>query len=528
MNNSNDNAIAYLEPLTNAEAYPVPLPLLGQTRKPDFPISALPAAIQSAVLEVHDYVQAPVALIASCVLGVLAAVSQGLILVRRDAELIGPVSLIVLSIAQPNERKSFVESFFTRAVKAWESEQRVEAAQALNDYKAALVAFEAIEAKLVKDLKSAEGDAEVEQLQNDLATHLKEHRPIKPLSPRIIESDSTKEATIKHLSEKYPMSAIISAEGGTVLGGNSLNQSSIVGPLAFYNSLWSNESFSVNRSGEGETQLDNVALTMSIAVQPEVIEKFLDKGDQMARGIGFLARSLLCYPESTQGQRPYKEAPKGFPAVEVVNTTLGVLLRMLPEHIERGVLRRKVVNLSPEAKAVWIQYYNRTEAEQQQGLAFEFVRDVAGKSADNAARIAGLLHLVDSDNPYVIGDEISARHMESGADLAAYYLAEAKAYLATTDLPENIRLAQYMSERLASYLSRRKANPATIKGGLMWNEITKREFLRMGGAKLQKLPSINPLLDELTAASHITDVREGNRKSSIVLTINPRLVEVQS
>lgn len=524
--NKQKNAVAYLEPQHNEDSYPKPQSLLGQTLRPEFSIEVLPEKLRNAVLEVHDYVQAPIPMILSCLLGVLAAVAQGLVLVRRDRKLVGAVSLILLSVAQPNERKSFVETFFTMAIKLWEKEQAKIAADAFNNYQAALVAFEAIEARLVKELKSSTDDADIERLQGELAIHLKEKRPTKPLAPRIIEADSTREATTKHLSERFPIAAIISAEGGTVLGGNSLNQASIVGPLAFFNSLWSNESFSVNRAGDGETTLENVALTMSIAVQPDVVEKFLDKGDQMARGIGFLARALTCYPETTQGKRPYKSPPEAFPAVDAINETIGVLLRMLPEHIEDGALRRKVLNLSPEAKEVWIKYYDSTEAEQLQGSAFEFVRDVAGKSADNAARIAGILHLFDTDDPFVIGDEISASHMESGADIAAYYLEEAKAYLATTDLPENIRLSQYMSDRLRSYISKRKTHPSSIKDTLLWNEISKRNFLRMGGSRVQKLSSVNPLIDELLAAHHLTDYQQGKRSDSVVLTINPRLLEV--
>lgn len=524
--NNSESAIRHLQPIDMADKYPKPLPLMGSMESPAFPIEALPDVVKEAVLEVHSFIQAPLPLIVSCALGVLASVAQGIVLVRRDRALIGPVSLILLTLAEPNERKSAVEKMLTTAIRDWSKQQQIEAANAWSEYKAAMVVFEAIESQLHRDIKSADiGSPEIESLQVELATHLKEKRPRKPLTTSIIQQDATKEGSIKHLSEKYPLVSILTAEGGTVFGGNSLNQSSIVAPLAFFNSLWSGESYSVTRSGDGETTLDDVALSMSVAVQPDVIDKFLDKSDQMARGIGFIARSLICFPETTQGFRPYVAAPEELPAVEAFNTAIGELLRILPEHIVNGRLKRKVINLSGDAKSVWIDYYNKIEAEHRKGGSFEFVRDVAGKSADNAARLAGLFHLIDSPDPAIIAPEISREHMEAGADVAAYYLQEAKRYLSSTDLPEDIRLAQWVSERLASYCRDRKARPCGITNGLMFNEITKRDIQRLGGAKFKKLTSINPLLEELLDANHLIDHREGARRNSVVFTINPRLME---
>jgi len=518
------NALNYLKPVNDDADFPPPIPLLGNHKKPEFPMESLPQCIRHAVEEVGDYVQAPIPLIVSCVLGIAASIAQGLIMVRRDSQLVSPVSLIVISIAEPNERKSFIESFFAPPIRYWEAEQAKLTAEAFNDYKAAMIAFDAIESRLTKDLKGADSH-EVEELQRKLTDHLN-NRPDKPLSPKLIQADSTKEASIKHLAEKYPMVGIISAEGGTVLGGNSLSQSSVVSPLAFFNSMWSNESYSVDRSGDGETRLANVSLTMSIAVQPDVVGKFLDKNDQMARGIGFFARSLLCYPESTQGKRLYREAPESFPAVDAMNETLSLLLRMLPERIEGRRLNRKQVILSAEAKEEWIDYYNKVEQAQLQGSAFEFVRDVAGKSADNATRIAAILHLIDSENPHVIGDEVSAEHMRSGAAIAGYYLKEALAYFSKTDQSELIQIAQMISEKLASYLIKRRNDPSEVKGQLRWNEITKRDIEKMLGRKRAKLNSINPLLDTLTEVNHLIDQHDGGRNDSLVLVINPRLPEV--
>lgn len=523
MSQSNE-ALDYLKPANDLSDYPVPMSLLGSSKKPEFPLHALPKVIRDAVLEVHRYVQAPIPLIASCVLGVIASVGQGLILVRRDSSLVSPVSLIILSIADPNERKSKIESYFKLPIVEWEKAQEKQYSIDLNNYLTAVDVFESVEANLLKAIKKDEGE-DLEALHQSLATHRNENRPTPILRPSILQGDSTKEGSIKHLAESYPLVSVMSAEGGTIFGGAALSQANqLTGTLAFYDSLWSNEGCQVTRAGAGKTNLERVALTMNIAVQPDVFEKFITKADSIARGIGFLARACICHPASTQGERLYKPPPEVFGAVDELNGVVKVLLGLLPEHIEYGALRRKQVRLSAPAFTVWEQYYNSVELLQKKGQAFEFVRDVAGKSAENAARFAGLFHLVDTETPYLIGDEISEAHMGMGADIAAYYLDEAKAYLSSTDLPEDIRLASDVSSRLVAYCTERKNNPDMVKGRLFWNELTLRQFVRLGGAKLSKLPSKNPLIEELLSANHLIDKRQ-DAKNSTVLMVNPRLIE---
>lgn len=519
-----NNIAKHLKPLEGEQDYPEPLQLLGSHDRPEFPLKALPPIIKDAVLACHSYTQAPLPLVVSCVLGILSAVCQNLILVRRDKVLVSPVSLILITIADSNERKTQVEKHFIPVIQEWEAEQARETAKNFNQYQADLVVFESVKAAIEKEIKQAGADGDLEELSKRLATHNATYPPM-PLSPRLIQADSTKEATAKHLAEKYPSVAIISSEGGVVFGGSSLSQSSIIGPLAFYNSLWSNEKVTIDRSGDGQTILDGVALTMSISVQPEVLDSFLKKGDGMARGIGFFARALTCRPESTQGQRLYKE-PESFEAVDLLNHRIKELLQLLPDKIKNRSLSRKQVSLSPEAKAVWVQYFNATEQAQQVGKGFEFVRDVAGKTADNAARIAGILHLIDNDEPYLIGDEISAKHAAASADIAEYYLKEGKAYFAGNDLPEETRHAQEVSDRIRAYCVNRQQSTAPLDDGLRWNEMTLRELRRKLPANINKLKSLTPILDELTTAAHIVSVQDVGRGSKL-LTINPKLIGAQ-
>ena len=62
---------------------------------------------------------------------------------------------------------------------------------------------------------------------------------------------------------------------------------------------------------------------------------------------------------------------------------------------ERGELNPQIVRLSAQASAAWVDFHNAVEAELASGGELYDVRDVASKSADNAARLAALFQAFD-------------------------------------------------------------------------------------------------------------------------------------
>jgi len=100
------------EPLTEALA---PLP---------YPVDALPILLRDAVLEAQSFVQAPVALVACSALVALSLAGQGLVNVRRDHQLVGPVSLYVLAVADSGERSTTCDTIFGAALREWERDRR--------------------------------------------------------------------------------------------------------------------------------------------------------------------------------------------------------------------------------------------------------------------------------------------------------------------------------------------------------------------------------------------------------------------
>ena len=60
-----------------------------------------------------------------------------------------------------------------------------------------------------------------------------------------------------------------------------------------------------------------------------------------------------------------------------------------------GALSPAPMSLAPDAKAAWIAFHDTIERELASGGELFDVRDVASKSADNAARLAALFQIFE-------------------------------------------------------------------------------------------------------------------------------------
>lgn len=99
--------------------YAVPSP---QNLQAPFPLDALPNIIKQAVIEAQRNTRAPMGLVASSAISAVAVACQNSIDVVRPNGLESPCSLFMLAIAESGERKSTVDSIFTRAINEFEKD----------------------------------------------------------------------------------------------------------------------------------------------------------------------------------------------------------------------------------------------------------------------------------------------------------------------------------------------------------------------------------------------------------------------
>jgi hypothetical protein len=158
--------------------------------------------------------------------------------------------------------------------------------------------------------------------------------------------------------------------------------------LTLLNVLLDGGVFEAGRKVAESVRVDGARLTLGLQAQESVLRVFFDRAEGLARGSGFLARFLISWPESTMGTRMFTEAPENWPGLTVYNNRISELLNTpLPINEDSGVLCPPTICLSDGAKEAWTRFHDTIEG----GLSYELgdIQDVASKSADNVARLAG-------------------------------------------------------------------------------------------------------------------------------------------
>jgi putative DNA primase/helicase len=385
-----------------------------------YPIDALPRGIREAVQEVQEFTQAPVALVASSALTAISAAIQCHFDVARDNVLRGPVSLYMLTLGEPNERKSEVDRRFMKPIRDWEVSQNEQQRELVGEHKASFAAWEARRDAALDKVRK-----ETDQAATSHLAEIEAQVPPDPLLPRMLLTDVTPEALAFHLAKRWPVGCVASAEGGAIFGGHAMSQDSITRNLSLFNKLWSGETISIDRKTSDRLVVNNARMTVGIMVQPAVIRAFASRNGALARGSGFFARFLMSRPETTQGTRLYREPPRDWPALDNFYARITSLLNRPVSMTEARSLEPFLLIMSDGAKAVWVAAHDDLEKGLAPGQELELVRDVAGKAADNIARLAALFHVFEIER----GLEIGELHVLGASQIVGWHVNEARRVL---------------------------------------------------------------------------------------------------
>lgn len=491
------------------EEWPEPMPLAGVRYDPaPYPIKALPEGIRAAVKDVQRTTQAPLAMVATSALTALSLAGQAHIDVARNKHLTSPVSLFALVLAESGERKTTVDGFFTRPIREHETEVAEAMKPVIEDYKADLQSWDAekkgVMAKVTQESKNGKDTAQLkERLRN-----IEKDKPEAPKVPQLLYGDVTPESLAYELAKTWPSAGVISSEAGTVFGSHGMGADSVMRNLAALNVLWDGSTHKVDRRTSESYSVDNARLTVSLQVQLPVLVEFMRKAGELARGSGFLARFLVAWPESTQGTRLYKEPDSDLAGLKNFHARLKQLLAKDMVFDDSGNRADGVMlKLSPEAKEVWTNFYNLIERQLAPNGELEYVRDVASKTADNAARIAALFHLHQFDDT----EEISRESMESAVKVATWHLSESRRLL--TELSQDPALSD--AARLDEWLIKKCKEYGT-------NRLNSRYVLQhVSPIKLRKRSELTPVLNELISLDRVREIKEGSKK---LIVVNPELL----
>jgi len=476
-----------------------PLSLTDNLEEKPYPKDALPLSIRNAVDEAYNFIKAPYPMLATAALGTISTVLQAHYDVTRADKLNGPSSLFTLTIADSGERKSTCDGIFSKPIQIYEAEQAEFAKVAIQIYTANHMAWEA-EVSATKDkikgfTKGSENAAKANMgFHKKALENLMLNEPQSPKVPRLIYSDATPEALAYSLYKNWPAGSITSSEAGLVFGSHGMRSESVMKNLGMLNTLWDGGELQIERRSSESFRVKGARLSMSLQVQEPTIRSFFDASGNLARGTGFLARFLLAWPASTQGSRPFSEAPKEWPFISQFHQQLTGLLNKDVALTEGGALDPELIPLSIEAKAEWVRFHDRIEEMLKVGGELSDVRDVASKIADNAVRIA--LHFQMFCEPD--SAEINADNLKRACVIAEWHLNESRRFFGELALSNEAARAMQLDKWLIKYCKQNQTE-----------RVSKSDLLRSGPMAIRTKDILEKTLGELHSKLRAELVTEG-------------------
>lgn len=319
---------------------------------------------------------------------------------------------------------------------------------------------------------------------------------------RLIADNCTLEALTSLLADNDGKISLISAEGGIfdILNGQYNNSKSLPSIDTLLKAHCA-ETIRVDRKGRESEYIDSPTMTIFLAVQETVLDKFMS--NDIFRGRGLNARFLYCIPTSKVGTRKYKteEIPS---IVEAEYCNIINKLLEIPQKEEPTILK-----FSPEADKELETFFNWIELQLKNEL--EFMGDWAGKLFGACLRIAGILHCMEY--PKITSDcLISVDTAKKAIIISKYFLEHAKYAYMIAGENKDIQKAKYILKKLE------KQENMSLKRSDIFSMCRSRD--------IKNVNDILKALDILCEYGYIQELeaekREGaGRKPDIVYELNP-------
>jgi hypothetical protein len=248
-----------------------------------------------------------------------------------------------------------------------------------------------------------------------------------PEIPRLIADDTTPEKLVSLMALHGGRIGILSPEGGIfgIMAGR-YSASRNATNLAVYLKGHAGDTLRVDRTNRPSELIDGPALTLGLAVQPDVIRGLAE--NPSFRGQGLLGRILYAMPRSRVGHRDVN-APPVPPAIrDAYHAKMRAMLELPFGTSPNGAPAPHVLSLSSGANTLWMQFAAWLEPQLADFGPLSHIADWAGKLAGAVARIAGLLHLADragSPEPWAM--PIPKATMARAVAIGQYLIPHARA-----------------------------------------------------------------------------------------------------
>jgi len=481
-----------------------PAPLAATGTLPGFPTGTLPGWLASFVQAVATATQTPPDLAGMLALSALATAAGGRVEVQPRAGWREPLNLFTAVALPPGNRKSAVFAEITRPLHDYERAAVATLAPAI----AAAALAKKVAQERADKAQTAASKAPPDQAQRALAEAGALARDADavqvPLPPRMLADDATPEALVSLLAG-YGRIAILSPEGGVFdMMAGRYSRAGVGPPLDAYLKGHAGDPIRVDRKGREPEYAERPALTVGLAVQPDVLRALADQPG--FRGRGLLARFLYAVPASTVGHRQVGAPPVPAAVRTNYHTQLQALCASLADLAEPALLE-----FDPAAERLLLAFEAAVEPRLGPAGDLGHLADWGAKLTGAAARLAGLLHL--------------ATHLRAGwaRPVAAEQVAAA------------VQLAGYLTPHALAVFDAMGADPRTddARWLLAWTtrtstrQFTRRDAHQAARGRFRKPADLDPPLALLEEHGYLRRVDpepagpKGGRPPSPRFLVNP-------
>jgi hypothetical protein len=372
--------------------WPTRIPLDGNTAElPAFPTHTLPAWVHNMAHEVADDLQVAVDLPAMLALGALSAITAGKAEIQIRNTWTEPANLYLVCALPPGAGKSPAFKAMIGPLEQYQTELR-------RTSETHIARIEQERRIITTQMKRAEDKGDIHEAQHLLnkLTQLPQ-----PTRPRLIIDDATPEAVVARLHEQNGRLALMSSEGGLfdMITGRYTDKVN----LDPYLQAWSGDTINVDRMGRPSLTIDKPLLTITLTVQPTIIERLATRPELAGRGL--TARFMYAIPPDNVGHRQLNKPERTTSEIRTEYTTK---LTNLAHKLASWDLPGRT-QLNPTATQTFTTWRQTIENRRRANSDLYGMREWTTKLESSVARTALILHIADGnptnlpiDNPTIL------------------------------------------------------------------------------------------------------------------------------
>lgn len=409
--------------------------------------------------------------------------------------------LYLVIVGSPGERKSSAFAKAVLPVYRWQNARREVYKQELAEYETACKIKEKESEALERQLGEKKITQEKrKQLGNELTSLKLDQEELQPpISPEILATDTTAEALSNLMERTGETAGIFSDEADflKILAGlyNRGNAGNLQLPLTAYDGA----PFSRLR-GKGTMFLSRPLLSICLYAQPTLYEEIRSNSELQGRGL--VGRLLFCVPRQMAGKRNVRKCVRIDKAAETAYCDLLGGFLDTPQQPESTI---PVILWEHDAAEEMLDYLQTVEDSMDDGNPMEQAKDYASKAGGVVLRIAGVLHMLWTQNAT---KPVSVETARRAKELHMYFFSEKM---------EAMEQEETREERLESTILKKLAD-LTLAQGKAYTTVSslQRKVKNIHGLRTAK--ELEPFLEAMQSGNQIEIDQQSKNKRLLYIS----------